>query len=135
VPADRTRRADSLTLAEREEISRGLAAGMSLRAIAVVLGRAASTVSREVGRHGGVARYRATDADAKAWDNARRPKTCLLAWNPLLQAVVAAKLAQDWSPQQISGWLAREHPRGEGYVRVARNDLQEPVRPGPGCAA
>jgi IS30 family transposase len=117
VPADRTRRADSLTLAEREEISRGLAAGMSLRAIAVVLGRPASTVSREVGRHGGVARYRATDADAKAWDNARRPKTCLLARNPLLQAVVAAKLALDWSPQQISGWLAREHPRGEGmYV-------------------
>lgn len=117
VPADRIRRADSLTLAEREEISRGLAAGMSLRAIAVVLGRPASTVSREVGRHGGVARYRATDADVKAWDNARRPKTCLLARNPLLQAVVAAKLAQDWSPQQISGWLAREHPRGEGmYV-------------------
>ena len=116
-PADRTRRPGSLTLSEREEISRGLAAGVSLRAIAAGLGRPASTISREVGRHGGVRRYRAADAEARAWDNARRPKTCLLARSPSLQAVVAAKLALDWSPQQISGWLARSRPRGDGmYV-------------------
>ena len=116
-PADRTRRPDSLTLPEREEISRGLAAGVSLRTIAAGLGRPASTISREVGRHGGVRRYRAADAEARAWDNARRPKACLLARSPSLQAVVAAKLALDWSPQQISGWLARSRSRGDGmYV-------------------
>jgi IS30 family transposase len=116
-PADRTRRPGSLTLSEREEISRGLAAGVSLRTIAAGLGRPASTISREVGRHGGVRRYRAADAEARAWDNARRPKTCLLARSPSLQAVVAAKLALDWSPQQISGWLARSCSRGDGmYV-------------------
>jgi IS30 family transposase len=116
-PADRTRRPGSLTLPEREEISRGLAAGVSLRAIAAGLGRPASTISREVGRHGGVRRYRAADAEARAWDNARRPKTCLLARSPSLQAVVAAKLALDWSPQQISGWLARNRSHGDGmYV-------------------
>jgi hypothetical protein len=97
---------ESLTLSEREEISRGLAAEVSLRAIAAGLGRPASTISREVGRHGGVRRYRAADAEARACDNALRPKTCLLARSPSLQAVVAAKLALDWSPQQISGWLA-----------------------------
>lgn len=107
----------SLTLPEREEISPGLAAGVSLRTIAAGLGRPASTISREVGRHGGVRRYRAADAEARAWDNARRPKTCLLARSPSLQAVVAAKLALDWSPQQISGWLARSRSRGDGmYV-------------------
>ncbi|MFJ9447822.1 IS30 family transposase [Kitasatospora sp. NPDC101235] len=117
VPAERKRADGTLTLAEREEISRGLARGESFRAIAERLGRAPSTVGREVGRHGGRAKYRAADADERAWDNARRPKPCLLQGNPPLRDLVAAKLAADWSPQQISGWLARHHGREDGmYV-------------------
>lgn len=117
VPAERKRADGALTLAEREEISRGLARGDSFRTIAERLGRAPSTVSREVGRHGGRAKYRAADADERAWDNARRPKPCLLQGNPQLRDLVAAKLAADWSPQQISGWLARRYGREDGmYV-------------------
>lgn len=108
-PADRSRREKSLRLEEREEISRGLAAGMSLRGIAAGLGRSASTVSREVGRGGGRARYRAASAEARAWEAARRPKPCLLARRAALREVVAGKLELRWSPQQIAGWLAREH--------------------------
>jgi IS30 family transposase len=97
-PADRTRRPGSLTLPEREEISRGLAAGVSLRTIAAGLGRPASTISREVGRHGGVRRYRAADAEARAWDNALRPRCVCWRGVPSLQAVVAAKLAPGLVP-------------------------------------
>jgi IS30 family transposase len=105
VPAERKRAPGSLTMEEREEISRGLAYGESFRAIARRLGRPPSTISREVGRHGGRMGYRATKAEERAWENARRPKQCLLARQPELRDLVAAKLADDWSPQQISGWL------------------------------
>jgi IS30 family transposase len=110
VPTTRTRAARTLTLAEREEISRGLAHAEPVRRIAARLGRAPSTVSREVRRHGGRTRYRAVRADDRAWRNAKRPKRCLLATNLALQAVVAEKLAQDWSPEQISGWLVSAYP-------------------------
>ena len=95
----------TLSLAEREEISRGLATGCSLRQISARLSRVPSTVSREVRRHGGRTRYRAAVADARAWAQARRPKPCRLATSPSLRALVAEKLAADWSPQQIAGWL------------------------------
>src|SRR3954452_10560036 len=105
-PPQRRRSRWTLSLAEREEISRGLAAGESLRAIAARLGRAASSVSREVDRNGGPRNYRAAKADERAWERARRPKRCLLARNArFLRDVVAKKLKEDWSPQQISGWL------------------------------
>ncbi|MGY3064517.1 IS30 family transposase [Streptomyces sp. TE3672] len=117
VPAARTRSAGVLSLAEREEISRGLAAGDSFRAIVGRLGRAPSTVSREVGRHGGRERYRAARADEGAWSNARRPKSCLLQQSPALRDTVAGKLKEDWSPRQIAGWLARAFAPEDGvYV-------------------
>jgi IS30 family transposase len=113
-PAPRTRSLRVLKFGEREEISRGLAAGDSLRVIARRINRAVSTVSQEVARHGGRWRYRAAQADAQAWVSARRPKPCLLSQNQPLQRIVAVKLAQDWSPQQIAGWLRdrsiRERP-------------------------
>jgi IS30 family transposase len=110
VPPTRTRSARTLSVAEREEISRGLARRVSIRRIAARLGRAPSTVSREVRRHGGRRSYRAIRADDRAWRNARRPKRCLLAMNLALQALVAEKLQQDWSPEQISGWLVSTYP-------------------------
>lgn len=100
----------TLTLCERECISRGLAAGRSFRYIARELGRAPSTISREVSRHGGRRKYRAMRADEKAWRNAKRQKSCALAHNLELRDAVASKLAEDWSPQQIAGWLKRNHP-------------------------
>ena len=106
-PPERRRRRCALTPAEREEISRGLTAGDSMRTIAARLGRCASTVSREVNRNGGRNRYRATRADEKAWQRARRPKRCLLSVNDRLGDSVAEKLKGDWSPEQISGWLKR----------------------------
>lgn len=112
-PPERRKRRCELTFAEREEISRGLAAGDSLRAIAARLGRPASTVSREVNRNGGRRNYRATKADERAWQRARRPKRCRLATNHFLRDVVAQKLREDWSPEQISGWLKREYPEDE----------------------
>lgn len=116
-PPHRRRPGWALTLSEREEISRGLAAGESMRAIAARLGRCASTVSREVGRNGGRGSYRATNADERSWDRVHRPKRCLLAANPRLREVVASKLREDWSPQQISGWLSRRYPDDEAmYV-------------------
>jgi IS30 family transposase len=118
VPATRTRSSRVLSLAEREEISRGLAQGESIRVIAGRLGRAPSTVSRETNRHGGPGKYRAARADDRAWDNATRPKKCLLAQHIPLQETVAQKLAQDWSPEQISGWLAAEYP-GDQTMRVS----------------
>ena len=104
-PAARRRSRRALTLAEREDISRGIASGCSVRSIAQRLSRACSTVSREVARHGGRAQYRANAADRQAWESALRPKPCLLATHSKLQQVVASKLMQDWSPEQISGWL------------------------------
>ena len=116
-PPQRRRSSRALSQAEREEISRGLAAGDSLRAIAARLGRAASSVSREVGRNGGCVRYRALEAEERTWERARRPKRCLLAQNDSLRDVVARKLKEDWSPQQISGWLRRRYPNDEAmYV-------------------
>ena len=98
-PVQRRRSPGRLSLAEREEISRGLAAGLSLRTIAEGLGRAASTVSREVGGHGGRRGYRAARADQLAWSRARRPQRCKLAWRTELGDIVAEKLEQRWSPQ------------------------------------
>jgi IS30 family transposase len=99
-----------LSVEEREEISRGLAAGKSLRAIAVELGRAPSTVAREVAGNGGRSRYRAGRADQLAWARATRPKRCKLATRPALRAIVEEKLARRWSPQQIAGGLKVTYP-------------------------
>jgi len=110
-PAERHRSSRVLSLVEREEVSRGLAAGYTIRAIARLLYRAASTVSQEVSRHGGRELYRAAEADLAAWESARRPKLCLLAKNQDLQRIVAVKLKQDWAPQQIAGWLKDEYPK------------------------
>jgi IS30 family transposase len=109
-PPQRSRSPRVLSFGEREEISRGIAAGETFRAIARKLSRAVSTVSQEVARHGGRRRYRATEADGVAWESARRPKRCLLAENRQLQRIVAVKLKQDWSPQQIAGWLRDQYP-------------------------
>ena len=100
-----------LSLGEREEISRGLSAGLSLRSIATGLGRAPSTISREVASQGGRGGYRAAPADQLAWARARRRKACKLATRPALRAIVVEKLKQDqWSPQQIAGWLKTTYP-------------------------
>lgn len=107
-PAIRRRSPTALSLAEREEISRGLAVGLSLRQIAAVIGRAPSTISREIDRNSGRSKYRAIEADLNAWNRARRPKQCRLAKLPKLQMVVASKLKLEWSPEQIAGWLKRE---------------------------
>lgn len=109
-PAARSRAARVLSLHEREEISRAVAAGVSARALARQLGRAPSTISRELRRHGGRRHYRATAADAAAWQAAQRPKPCRLAQHPPLRQVVARQLAVQWSPQQIAGWLRRTYP-------------------------
>ena len=109
-PVPRKRSPGRLSLAEREEISRGLAAGLSLRTIAVGLERAPSTVSREVTAHGGRRRYRAAPADQRAWARARRPQVCKLATHPRLRAIVGEQLKQNWSPEQIAGWLKTTYP-------------------------
>jgi IS30 family transposase len=113
VPCRRSRRA--LSLAEREEISRGVAVGASLRSIAKRLGRAASSVSRELRRNGGSAGYRAAAADKRAWHQALRPKPCKLLTHPELQQLVAKRLQENWSPEQIAGWLKRAYPDDEAY--------------------
>jgi len=109
-PPVRHRAPRALTLSEREAISRGLACGTSLRQISRGLGRAPSTVSREVRRAGGRQAYRATAADQQAWARGRRPQRCRLARHPALRRVVATKLAHRWSPQQIAQWLRRAYP-------------------------
>ncbi len=109
-PPPRTRSCRVLSLAEREELSRGLARGESFRQIGRRLQRAPSTISREVRRAGGRGAYRATEADRGAWRRARRPKRCRLGQSPLLRTLVATKLTRDWSPQQISQWLSRTFP-------------------------
>ena len=113
VPAARRRSRLSLELGERELISRGIAADRSIRQIAADIGRAASTVSREIARHGGRARYRASEADTQAWESSRRPKPCRLASRPRLRWEVARKLKRNWSPEQISGWLKGTFPHDE----------------------
>jgi len=114
-PAQRRRSRLSLTLAEREEISRGVVTGQSFRSMAASLGRSPSTISREIRRNGGRRRYRANKADQAAWDRAHRPKTCKLVENPALSLIVAHKLKQRWSPEQIAGWLKRTYPEDENY--------------------
>jgi len=114
-PPQKKRSRLALTLAEREEISRGVVAGRSNRWIASELGRAPSTVSREIKRNGGPRRYRASKADQAAWDRAHRPKTCKLAKNRALARVVAGKLQLQWSPRQIAGWLKYTYPDDETY--------------------
>ena len=121
-PPQRRRRRCALTPAEREEISRGLASGDSMRAIAARLGRPASTVSREVGRNGGRKDYRATKADERAWERARRTKRCVLSVNARLRNLVAEKLREDWSPEQISGWLRRRYPDDEA-MRISHETI------------
>src|SRR5271170_1748068 len=118
VPAVRQRSLLALTLPEREDISRGIACGSSMRAIAELLDRAASTVSREVRRHGGRPENRANKADHQAWESALRPKACLLAIHEKLQEIVASKLQLDWAPEQISGWLQTQYPQDES-MRVS----------------
>jgi IS30 family transposase len=113
MPTVRKRSARVLTLAEREKISRGIHADVSIRQIAAHIGRAPSTVSREIAQHGGLSKYRATLADAQAWDRAKRPKPCRLAVNVKLLRLVARKLQLKWAPQQIAGWLKRQYPDDE----------------------
>src|SRR3984957_8139183 len=112
-PAPRRRSRLALTLVEREEISRGIAAAETARSMVRKLGRSASTVSREISRNGGYDRYRASRADETAWERARRPKRCKLAANPHLREVVARKLRGNWSPEQIAGWLKSARPGDE----------------------
>ena len=121
-PAPRIRSQRVLRFGEREEISRGLAAGDSFRVIARRLNRAVSTVSQEVARHGGRRKYRAAYADSQAWQSARRPKRCLLSENQPLRRIVAVKLQQDWSPQQIAGWL-RDHYPGHPEMWVSHETI------------
>jgi IS30 family transposase len=109
-PGPRRRSRWALSLAEREEISRAVVTGHSIRSIAVQLGRAPSTISREIKRNGGQACYRASQADQCAWDRARRPKTGKLAQNRALARLVAGKLQRRWSPEQVAGWLRRTYP-------------------------
>jgi IS30 family transposase len=122
VPAVRRRSLRTLTLAEREGISRGIASGSSIREIARGLERAASTVSREVVRHGGRSLYRASEADHQAWKSALRPRPCLLALHRKLRTMVASKLILDWSPEQISGWLKKRYLNNES-MRVSHETI------------
>jgi IS30 family transposase len=113
-PTPRRRGPRALRLEEREEISRGIAAGRSIRQIAQGLARSPSTVSREIRRNGGCSAYRASWADRYAWQRALRPKPCRLARHAELRWRVAQKLALQWSPKQISGWLERQFPADPG---------------------
>jgi IS30 family transposase len=121
-PPDRVRSRLALTLTDREEISRGLTAQLSLRLIARTLKRSVSTISREVRRNGGCAQYRAAQSETAAWDRAHRPKPCKLAGNAYLCRAISAKLTRKWSPQQIAGWLMREHPGDQGQ-RVSHETI------------
>ena len=121
-PPQRTRRPQALKLEEREEISRGIVANLSFRAIASQLGRSPSTISREVNRNGGCHRYRATQAERNSWDRALRPKICKLAMNRPLARKVELKLRRKWSPEQIAGWLKRQNPSDE-YNHVSHETI------------
>src|SRR6202040_1619855 len=122
VPAVRRRSPRTLTPAEREDISRGIASGSSIREIAKGLQRAGSTGSGEVARHGGRPKYGASEADSQAWESALRPKTCRLATHVKLRTIVASKLILDWSPEQISGWLKIRYPSNES-MRVSHETI------------
>lgn len=121
-PPERVRAQGQLSLAEREEISRGLAAGRSIRHIAAGLQRSPSTVSREVQRNGGVQSYRAEPSEQAAWLRARRPKPCLLERNEPLRDLVSEKLRQRWSPQQIAKWL-RRRPDNAADMQVSHETI------------
>ncbi len=112
-PPEQRRSRLALTLSEREEISRGIVVGLSLRTIAGQLDRAPSTISREISRNGGLKRYRANQADKAAWNRAYRPKPCKLAGNLQLGRIIARKLQCHWSPEQIAGWLKKAHAGNE----------------------
>jgi len=122
VPAIRRRSSRALCIEEREEISRGIAAGDSVRRIAARLRRPACTVSRELARNGARGEYRASKADELAWERARRPKQCRLTTNPELRYLVAGKLSAYWSPEQISGWLKQQFPT-DSSMRVSHETL------------
>lgn len=109
-PKMRRRPARALSLVEREEISRGIASGLSMRQIGRTLGRDVSTVSREIARNAGLQAYRAQAADRAAWARASRPKRCKLSSSPKLRLAVAHKLQLGWSPEQISRRLRAEQP-------------------------
>ena len=121
-PRSRSRAPIALSLRERESISRGLASSQSLRAIAAQLGRSPSTISREVKRNGGSRRYRAVDAESAAWKRAKRPKSPLLTTNFELRQFVTNKLSEDWSPEQISGWLKIQFPE-DASLRVSHETI------------
>lgn len=121
-PPERVRAAKHLSLAEREEISRGLAAGRSLRQIAAQLNRSPSTVSREVDRNGGRGAYRAQGAEQAAWYRGQRPKACVLERNEPLRELVTQQLRQDWSPQQIARWL-RSRPDNSADMQVSHETI------------
>ncbi len=121
-PAVRRRSRLALTRSDREDISRGIASGSSIREIARHLDRAASTVGREVTRHGGRPAYRAYEADDQAWESALRPKKCLLALHRRLREMVASKLVLEWSPEQISGWLKTRYP-DDPSMRVSHETI------------
>ena len=121
-PPDRRRSHRALTLAEREEISRGIVGNLSIRTIASKLGRSPSTISREINRNRGYNQYRATKADQSAWDRSKRPKLCKLACSRTLRLNVAKKLKRLWSPEQIAGWLRREYPE-EDHNRVSHETI------------
>ena len=108
-PRSRLCKIASLTHVEREKISHSLVAGLSNCSVGGLLGRASSTISREVACNGGLKTYRAISAGGNASQRTLRPKPCLLAKVPSLQRLVAEKLKYQWSPQQISGWLKTEH--------------------------
>ena len=114
-PQQRKRSSITLTLYEREEISRGIAKGYSMREIANYLERAPSTICREINRNGGYYQYRATESDNAAWERAKRPKPCKLGQHPTLAKLVAKKLKENWSPKQIDGWLKRIYPDDEHH--------------------
>lgn len=114
-PPERTRSSLTLSLSEREEISRGIVSRLSIRAIARALNRSPSTISREINRNGGYHHYRAAKADKRAWERAKRPKPCKLAQNKSLSHVVSRKLKNNWSPEQISGWLKLAYPNAEEF--------------------
>ena len=121
-PVPRRRAVAALRLEEREEISRGVAAGRSVRRIARGLRRSPSTISREIRRNGGSRAYRANRADRRAWDRALRPKPCRLALHGELRWRVAQKLALQWSPAQISGWLKQQFPTDRG-MRISHEAI------------
>ena len=122
VPAKRCRSSRALRMEEREEISRGIAAGDSVRRIAARLQRPACTITRELARNGGRDAYRASEADVSAWDRAQRPKRCRLAANAALRYVVAGKLGAKWSPEQIAGWLKEEFPT-DAEMRISHETI------------